>query len=104
VLAPRPARLELGRPRRGRVVAPALRGVQELPRIIAVSARQAQIRRIQAQFADLVQHPGNNEIQQLLGFAADGETRTRTGDTTIFSRAVGAGRRRAIPGNQAVLR
>ena len=33
----------------------------------------------------------------------DGETRTRTGDTTIFSRAVWAGRRRAIPGNQAVL-
>ena len=34
----------------------------------------------------------------------DGETRTRTGDTTIFSRAVWAGRRRAIPGNHAILR
>ena len=33
-----------------------------------------------------------------------GETRTRTGDTTIFSRAVGDGRTHAIPGNQAVLR
>jgi hypothetical protein len=40
----------------------------------------------QAQFADFVQHPGNNEIQQLAGFAGDGETRTRTGGTTIFSR------------------
>ena len=85
---PSPTRLELGRPRRGRVVAPLLRGVQELPRIIAASARQAQSGASQAQFADLVQHPGNNEIQQLPGFAGDGETRTRTGDTTIFSRAV----------------
>jgi hypothetical protein len=33
-----------------------------------------------------------------------GETRTRTGDTTIFSRAVGDGWTHAIPGNQAVLR
>jgi hypothetical protein len=39
----------------------------------------------QAQLADLVQHPGTNEIQQISGFAGDGETRTRTGDTTIFS-------------------
>ena len=81
-------RLELGRPRRGRVAARPLQGVRELPGIIGVSARQAQIRRSQAQFADLVQHPGNNEIQQLPGFAADGETRTRTGDTTIFSRVL----------------
>jgi hypothetical protein len=33
---------------------------------------------------DLLRHAGKNEIQQLSGFAADGETRTRTGDTTIF--------------------
>ena len=42
----------------------------------------------QAQLVDLAQHPGNHEIQQLSGIAGDGETRTRTGDTTIFSRAV----------------
>ena len=34
----------------------------------------------------------------------DGETRTRTGDTTIFSRAVGDGQTHAIPGNHKVLR
>jgi hypothetical protein len=34
----------------------------------------------------------------------NGETRTRTGDTTIFSRAVGDGRTHAIPGNHAILR
>ena len=34
----------------------------------------------------------------------DGETRTRTGDTTIFSRYVLAADRREIPGNERFLR
>jgi hypothetical protein len=34
----------------------------------------------------------------------NGETRTRTGDTTIFSRAVGDGQTHAILGNHAILR
>jgi hypothetical protein len=33
----------------------------------------------------------------------DGETRTRTGDTTIFSRFVFVAQRREIPGKHAVL-
>jgi hypothetical protein len=37
---------------------------------------------------DLVQQPENSEIQQPWGIAGDGETRTRTGDTTIFSRVL----------------
>ena len=36
---------------------------------------------------DLVQQPENSEIQQPWGIAGDGETRTRTGDTTIFRRS-----------------
>jgi hypothetical protein len=63
------------------------RSYQELP---PVSAGQAQIRRSQAQMADLVDYAGNNEIQCSSGLSGDGETRTRTGDTTIFSRAVRA--------------
>jgi hypothetical protein len=35
-------------------------------------------------FSDALRHAGKNEIQQLSGFAGYGETRTRTGDTTIF--------------------
>jgi hypothetical protein len=38
----------------------------------------------QAQFEDPVQHAGNSEIKHSSGLAGDGETRTRTGDTTIF--------------------
>jgi hypothetical protein len=46
------------------------------------------------------------KIQAALGDFGpwNGETRTRTGDTTIFSRAVGDGRTHAIPGNHAILR
>jgi hypothetical protein len=64
--------------------------VQQLPGITAVSVRQAQIKPSQAQLADFLQHARNHEIQHASGIAADGETRTRTGDTTIFSRAVWA--------------
>ena len=39
-------------------------------------------------FADAHRHAGKNEIQPLSGFAEYGETRTRTGDTTIFSRVL----------------
>ena len=46
--------------------------------------------------------PAEQSIQCPRGFAR-GETRTRTGDTTIFSRAVGDGRTHAIPGNHAIL-
>jgi hypothetical protein len=62
--------------------------VQQLPGITAVSAGQAQIRRLPAQLADLVQHPGNNRDPAAIRLRGDGETRTRTGDTTIFSRAI----------------
>ena len=55
-------------------------------------------------FADALRHAGKNEIQQLSGFAGYGETRTRTGDTTIFSRYVLAVERREIPGNEQFLR
>ena len=37
-------------------------------------------------FEDCARYAGNSEIQRPRGFARDGETRTRTGDTTIFSR------------------
>ncbi len=56
---------------------------RRLPRFLSARPKSGAY---QAQLADLVPHPGNNEIQQLSGFAGDGETRTRTGDTTIFSR------------------
>ena len=39
-------------------------------------------------FEDRTRYAGNSEIQHPWGLAGDGETRTRTGDTTIFSRAV----------------
>ena len=39
-------------------------------------------------FSDALRHAGKNEIQQLSAFAGYGETRTRTGDTTIFSRVL----------------
>ena len=41
---------------------------------------------VQAPSEDPVQHAGNNEIKHSSGPAGDCETRTRTGDTTIFSR------------------
>jgi hypothetical protein len=37
---------------------------------------------------DRCQRTANNEIQRPSGIAGDGETRTRTGDTTIFSRVL----------------
>jgi hypothetical protein len=52
----------------------------------AFQSGQAQIRPSQAQMDDLVQHPRNTEIQHRCGLPGDGETRTRTRDTTIFSR------------------
>jgi hypothetical protein len=61
--------------------------VRRLPGITVVSAGQAQIGRSQAQIENRIQHAGTPEIQQPSGIAGDGETRTRTGDTTIFSRA-----------------
>ena len=61
--------------------------VQRLPGITVVSAGQAQIGRSQAQIENRIQHAGKLEIQQPSGIAGNGETRTRTGDTTIFSRA-----------------
>ena len=42
----------------------------------------------QAQIGNRIQHAGKPEIQQPSGFSGDGETRTRTGDTTIFSRVL----------------
>jgi hypothetical protein len=47
-----------------------------------------------------VRYAGNSEIQRPRDFAGDSETRTRTGDTTIFSRYVLDAVRRAIPGNK----
>jgi hypothetical protein len=47
--------------------------------------------------------PEHPETMQDLGLR-DGETRTRTGDTTIFSRYVLAAERREIPGNERFLR
>jgi hypothetical protein len=41
----------------------------------------------QAQFGDPVQHAGNSEIRRSSGLAGHGEIRTRTGDTTVLSRA-----------------
>ena len=64
--------------------------VQRLPGIAVVSAGQAQIGRSQAQIENRIQHAGKFEIQQPSGMPGDGETRTRTGDTTIFSRYVPA--------------
>jgi hypothetical protein len=58
--------------------------VQGLPGITIVSASQAQIGRSHAQIENRIQHAGKFEVQQPSGIAADGETRTRTGDTTIF--------------------
>jgi hypothetical protein len=37
-------------------------------------------------FEDRARYAGNSEIQHSSGIAGDGETRTRTGDTTIFRR------------------
>ena len=39
-------------------------------------------------FEDCDRYAGNSEIQHPWGLASDGETRTRTGDTTIFSRVL----------------
>jgi hypothetical protein len=64
--------------------------VQRLPGITVVSAGQAQIGRSQAQIETRIQHAGKPEIQQPSGVAGDGETRTRTGDTTISVVRVGA--------------
>ena len=62
--------------------------VQRLPGITVVSARQAQIGRSQAQIENRIQHAGKPANQLPSGIAGDGETRTRTGDTTIFSRVL----------------
>jgi len=50
--------------------------------------------------------PGPSEKKKipLVCGIADGETRTRTGDTTIFSRYVLAAERRGIPGNEGFWR
>jgi hypothetical protein len=47
-------------------------------------------------------HPPENEKSRNHAGFRDGETRTRTGDTTILSRYLQAARRREIPGNDAV--
>ena len=62
---------------------------------------QAHIGRSQAQIENRIQHAGKPEIQQPSGIAGDGETRTRTGDTTIFSRAIESRERRRNPCKQA---
>jgi hypothetical protein len=51
------------------------------------------------------QRPGRQKIAQKCGIPPqnDGETRTRTGDTTIFSQYVAAVAHRGIPGKHAVL-
>ena len=55
-------------------------------------------------FEDRARYAGNSETQRPRGFAGDGETRTRTGDTTIFQ-SCGLGWPKARnPGNQAVRR
>jgi hypothetical protein len=60
---------------------------------------------------DIRPHPGREglsphaqENRLLAGVSCDGETRTRTGDTTIFSRYVLAAERREIAGNERFLR
>ena len=63
---------------------------------------QAQIGRSQAQIEGPIHHAGKPEIQQPSGIAGDGEARTRTGDTTIFSRARRSGLMAQIPGSYVV--
>ena len=68
------------------------------------SGAQAQIRpRSSADFKRTPSHPQNGQSTTHAGFR-HGETRTRTGDTTIFSRYLLAARRREIPGNARFLR
>ena len=68
------------------------------------SGAQAQIRpRSSADFKRTPSHPQNGQSTTHAGFR-HGETRTRTGDTTIFSRYLLAAERRETPGKQAVLR
>ena len=68
------------------------------------SGAQAQIRpRSSADFKRTPPHPQNGQSTNHAGFR-HGETRTRTGDTTIFSRYVRAAERREIPGNERFLR
>ena len=62
--------------------------VQRLPGITVVSAGQAQIGRSQAQIKNRIQHAGKPEIRQPSAIAGDGETRTRTGDTTILRQSL----------------
>ena len=70
-------------------------------RLIPRTSRQPRV----VQEVRVASAPSTRESRSHTGFGPrDGETRTRTGDTTIFSRAVGDGWRHAIPGNQAVLR
>jgi hypothetical protein len=73
--------------------------VKRLPGTTVVSAGQAQIGRSQAQIEHRIQHAGKFEIAQPSGIAGDGERRTRTADTTIFSRAAVASETGLFAGN-----
>ena len=70
----------------------------------AFQIRRPLFGRFRPLFEDPGQHAGITKIQQPPGISGDGETRTRTGDTTIFSRYVLAAERREIPGNERYLR
>ena len=66
------------------------------------SGAQAQIRSRSSALSSILALTLKNGLSNNHAGFRHGETRTRTGDTTIFSRYLQAGRRREIPGNRAV--